>query len=778
MSTIRLLLPSRTVSTLAITQESTVLDVRANVAAEQKVSRGNVLIFFNSIKLADSVVVSKIPVPPGWCFIVTLKKQTLPPVLPYCFALGEDHFHFEIPGDMLVIDVKKSMHEKFNEVSPQSFFVYEGAALPNLVPIGSIGILETVPIVITSQNPEPAKRCSVVFAVRRDPVPVSLLATTRVETLGLALLNNDGAAKKAKISFFYRDRELDWDCTIGDWGITDWELVNVAVNGKMGKVETDLVELAPRLGMKGKQKFQQQGKKGPMEIRMVAAKSAGAASVMPTQVDVEKVVEVKEEEQDDVLAGMKTVNVKLGDVCFDCPVNGEDEVSVKDGVQRLLGVDDVEVTRDSSGFCIDSEAVQSRVLIKVAAKERQLMMGFGTTPDAGDLKADLAKLLNTKPVFLNMLFHGNPVSNMTALDSAYQSGIVVVPNKVVLTIKSGESTSDEVPIFRAMTVRALRQMLAARLGVHWKGVQLTEKKAILDDDFVVCTPMCLDMLKSQVVTKLIPRCLFGKHDTEQLVVGQRETLGMLRRVLADEHCVDKRNIAFTCNGKMLDESLCVLEAGDFQITIYKCMRTWEFSGKEFVQGFDREPTLDQLIPFVSRETNIPETQVCVKIDGQLIDDVMTIPDKVMTVSQSSNHVFTVRNYQKSKTISMETAPHVKEVMEVVSEWLSLPVSSMILANTQGLCVLPWEPVPRFSKVILRKLGPGTFPVRYGHLAPFDAEIRATDKVRAAIEKIKVLHKNVDGLIFGGRVLEMEQTIGSLKFGPNRCLVAFSSNDSL
>ena len=331
-----------------------------------------------------------------------------------------------------------------------------------------------------------------------------------------------------------------------------------------------------------------------------------------------------------------------------------------------------------------------------------------------------------------------------------------------------------------MTVRALRQMLAARLDVHWKGVQLAEKKAVLDDDFVVCTPMCLEMLKSQAVTKLIPMCLFGKQETAQLVVGQRETIGMLRQVLADENGVDKRNITFSSNGKALDEGLCVLEAGDFRITIYKCMRTWEFGGKEFVQGFDREPTLDQLIPFVAKETKIPETQVCVKIDGQLIDDGLTmpIPDKVMTVSQSSTHVFTVKNYQKSKTISMETAPNVKEVMEMVSEWLSLPVSSMILANTQGVCVLPWEPVPRFSKVILRKLGPGTFPVRYGHLAPFDAEIRATDKVRAAIEKIKVLHKNVDGLIFGGRVLEMEQTIGSLKFGPNRCLVAFSSNDSL
>lgn len=773
--TVRLLMPDRTVFPFEIKPESTVLDAREKLASLKKTGKSSFTISFNSIKLADSVVFSRISVPPGWCFIVKTRKESLPPRLSYLFGLGDDHVTVEIPGNLLVSNVKEFLRTQYNEIDSGYFLVYEGCALPELVPFGSIGIPANGLITITPENPDPGKKCMLQFAIPgQGKFPLTVLATMSVETLSLALLQGAPSSKKSDTIFTYRERVLSKNCTVGDWGITDGETVQVTIKGGDKKFKKNAAEDIPPLGPKAKQVFKPV--KGSAVCTISTDIAIGAHGIHHLQAVRGEIG--NKEEHEDLLEGINTVNVRLGTARYDFVIDGEEnEQSVCEGVARMLRVTDMVINKDSDGYYGESKEMGQKVLITLTTKAKTLIMGFGTTPDASDLKDYLAQVLGTRSVFISLLFHGNPVSNMTALDSAYHSGIFARPHKVVLTVNLGDAgIVKEVPIFREISGLDLRKKIAEMVGLSWKAVRLSHGKAPIDDDFLVAEPMNLDMTKLQLKNKSIDVLKGGKVESIEVVVSEDETLAYLKKELASRYAVDFEKVAFFKGTVEIDDlHALVLDVGEFECKVFSHLRVWEFNGKQFVQGFELEPTVYRLIPIVAKVTKIRETQICVMCDNQRIDGTATLPNKVITILESPKHTVALKFQEKSLVFEVDNAPSVSEVLEKASEWLDIPTSSLLLANLDGLCVLTWDPVPRFTKIVVRKPSPGTYLVRYGRSAPFDAGISPSDTVRGAITRIKTKYKKVDGIIFGGRILDMSETIESLQVGPNRCLVAFSSS---
>ncbi|OHS95731.1 hypothetical protein TRFO_10383 [Tritrichomonas foetus] len=259
---IQVLTPDRTVLQMHISAGSTIKELKKELKKiRPEYNRLN--FYFNSIRLSSDVLLNDINQPPGWSIISTVSNK-FPEEYTYTFY-AENKFKLTLKNNTLIKDVKSLLLTHVTDYDGPLFLVVEGIPLPNLIPIGSIGLEEKQSIVIMSEDPAPYRYVTYTYQLPQKQIPCfSCRANSPVSELISAfspyipLHSSSLNIKKENVKFYYHHRTLENDCQVGDWGVTENDVIFVKVKGnkkpKILRKDSRKPFAKPTLGKKA-QKF-------------------------------------------------------------------------------------------------------------------------------------------------------------------------------------------------------------------------------------------------------------------------------------------------------------------------------------------------------------------------------------------------------------------------------------------------------------------------------------------------------------------------------------------
>ena len=792
---IYVLTPDRFRIAMRISTGSTIKDLKKELKktkTEYNTSRMN--FYFNSIKLSSDVLLSDINQPPGWSILATISNK-FPEEGIYTFSANKE-FKLTLKNSILVKEVKSLLLSRFSDYDGPIYLSVDGFPLPNLVPIGFVGLDENQLIIISSEDPLPDRIVTYTYQFPNKLISgFAIKANTPVKDL-MSIFAPYTPTGKDNVKFLYHQRTLDSKCNVGDWGVTENDVIFVKVNGSRPKIKKKNM-IKPKLG-KNAQKFNRHFI--PISVKSYSTQSVslklknisnnfflypGSNSNHPSSNSISESIS----NYMGNLEPFGAFTFKLNNAVFN--MNLPESTKLKDFLpifEKMIGEKVIFLGNELSSkalnvFQLSKHHEKLNIFVFTCVNDhKDLVFLFDKSEIAvSEAINKISDFYNADPSYIQMIKDGNHL-NPNVIINSLDIPVSFELQKVSINFMcDGESTA--INFYKAPTVQDAKLAFCEKRRINISNISLSVDNLLENVNSTQTIDSDNQPLSNGTLLNVTFRDVYkvnvsiDKGPTELILFEEVPTIFLVKQKISQNMNILPISVYISVfNTELSDDFVLDNYVEILQIHIRKFVYHFNINNQLLDIAFDCHPTSDDAKNRICSLYSVEYESITLRDDNRIYNFCDPLPqDSILNI------IFGPMKFQFEHEngycfeLEFNERPYVKDAIEIISKKIDTPPEMLILAKEEDDVLFPWEKLPSrtiisetdlkegFFHFVLPRQRP--FPIVLNEDAPIEVELpKIAERIGALPNDIKLVHD--------GRVLLPSETLMSLNLSPDDVITIF------